>query len=192
MRPAPIVALSAIALAAGFTPVRAAIIVGDTVESGYDHSDFVAAADGKQFKVVVMIPDPNLRHGRETEQLILSSLQAADPADVRTTFVAGQASFVPNVTDYHFVVAVNLGGNVTGEDLCAPDPKMTPAAAGPGRLRITLSFCRTDELLSTATAITNASLDDPAALRSAMSELMTVMLPAHTNHRTTNAPGNVK
>jgi hypothetical protein len=186
MRPTTIVALSAIVLAAGIAPVHAATIVSDSVEGGYDHSDFIAATDGKQFKVVILTPDPNLRQGQDTERVILSSLQAADPTGVHTTFVAGQPSYVPNITDYHLVVALNLGGNVTGEDLCAANPKVAPAAVGPGTLRITMSFCRTDQLLSTGTAITSASLQDPVALASAMSELMMVALPVSASQRMDN------
>lgn len=185
MRPAALATLSVIALAAAVGPAAAATIVADSIESGYDRSEFVSIADGKPFKVEVLTADVGDRPLMERE--ILSSMQAAGVPGVRTTFVAGQPATSPNGSDYRLVVAVNPGGSTSAENLCAADAKVVPATTG--RLHLVMSFCRTDELLSTATAITGASLQDPKALASTMSELMAVVLPATTPIRISHNHG---
>ena len=185
MRPTVIIALSAITLAAGAAPVLGTTIVQDTVEGSYEYGDFAAAADGRQFKVTVLLGEENAAQHQDIERAIVSSLQAAGAPGVHTTFVAGATSIVPSVSDYRFVVAINPGGTLSAEDMCSANPKMTSAPASQ-RMHVALSFCRSEDLLSTATAITGGSWQDHDTLTETMSQLMVSVVPTlpmnHNNH----------
>jgi hypothetical protein len=177
MRPTIITALSVVALAAAAGSANAATIVGESLEAGYNHGDFVKAADGRTFKVQVLTADTANRAA--IERTIVSSMQAAGAPDARTTFVTGSTNSDSGAGDYRLVVAVNPGGNVTAEDLCQPNA--APAPDTSKRVHIAMSFCNSDQLLSSATAIMGDTWQEAPVLTSAMAELMTVVLPTSNN-----------
>jgi hypothetical protein len=188
MRPAVIVSLSAITLAACAGPVLASNIVQDQVESGYDHGSFVAAAHGKQFNVTVLVGDVNAAQRPDIERAILSGMQAAGAPGVRTTFVASSDS-ARDLAGYRLVVAIDPGGTTSAEDLCAASPKLAPVS-GPHSMHIAISFCRGEDLLSTATAITSAPWQDQETLKRTMGELMLATLPTAPPMRIEHPPAN--
>ena len=188
MRPAVIVSLTVITLAAGTGPVLGSTIVQDQLESGYDHGTFVAAADGKQFNVTILVGDANAAPRPDMERAILSGMQAAGAPGVRTTFVASSDS-ARDQAGYRLVIAVDPGGATSAEDLCSASPALT-RVSGRHSTHITLSFCHGADLLSTATAITSASWQDQDSLKATMGELMLAALPSAPPIRIEHPPAN--
>lgn len=175
------VALLAIVATAIPCLASAAIISNEEVHIQYDYHEFFAAADGKEFKVVVR-GNPTSLPQAEFEQRLMQVLQKNLTVGPRTTFTTTPANTTAR-PDYHLALVFNTSSGLLGTTLCkiekgseAPPSVATDAQHG-DRVSVSAAYCRNDQPMTEAFARTDAaSMDDPAFGRM-FSELLAVLFP---------------
>lgn len=155
---------------------QAAVITSDGVESPYSFQEYRAAADGRDFLVEVRgVPFAGMSQNAFDRALmaVLHSARPGRPA-ARFTTQRGSPSMVPA---YRLVVVFNPARNLAHETQCRALDSVQPGPPAPGQVRVSVAFCRKDDLMSRAVARTAAGgIDDPA-FRRMFVELFPVMFP---------------
>ena len=161
-------------IAACTTPV--AIITSDGAESPYSYQEYQAAADGRDFLVEVRgVPFAGI--SQETfEQALMGVLRSARPARPAANFTTlrGGPTMVPA---YRLVLVFNPARNLAHETQCRGLASVQPGPPPSGPVRVSVAFCRKDDLMSKAVAWTSAAGVDDPAFRQMFVELFPVMFP---------------
>jgi hypothetical protein len=155
---------------------QAAVITSEGVESPYDYQEYRAAVDGRDFLVEVRgMPFAGMT--RETfDQALMAVLQSARPARPASHFTT-QRDTPGMVPAYRLVLVFNPARNLAHETQCRSLDSVKPGPATPGEVRVSVAFCRKDDLMSKAIARTRASGVDDPAFRQMFVELFPVMFP---------------
>ncbi|MCW5747186.1 MAG: hypothetical protein KIT36_13430 [Alphaproteobacteria bacterium] len=169
--------LGALAVSLGtLGSAQAAVITSDGVESPYSYQEYRAAADGRDFLVEVRgVPFADMTQAA-FDLALMAILQSARPARPAATFTTqrGGASMLPA---YRLVLVFNPARNLAHETQCRALDSVRPGTPTPGQVRVSVAFCRKDDLMSKAVARTSAaSVSDPA-FRQMFVELFPVMFP---------------
>jgi hypothetical protein len=161
-------------LAASLLPVAAlaATIGGVDYATQYDYREFFNAADGKPFRVVVA---GTPFAGAPVESVagpLLAQMQAAKPQP-RLTFTYDAPAELPR-PDYRLVLVFDAANDFGAPSVCAGvPPRLRPGS--PGRFNVFAVYCRNDQVLSQATAWTNASGPDDPRVGELFRELFPVL-----------------
>lgn len=165
-------ALSALSVNAA----SAAVITSEGVEGPYYHSEYSAAADGREFLVEVRgVPFAGMSQEAFDQALIavLMSARPSHPAAQFTTRPAG-GNIDPA---YRLVLVFGPARNLAFETQCRGVDKARFEPVVAGQVKVSATFCRKDDLMSRAIARTSAtSVDDPA-FRQMFTELFPVLFP---------------
>ena len=151
-------------------------ITSDGAESPYSYQEYVAAADGRDFLVEVRgLPFAGM--SQETfDPALMAVMRSARPARPAANFTTrrGGPGMVPA---YRLVLVFNPPRNLAHETQCRALDSVQPGPASAGQVRVSVAFCRKDDLMSKAVARTSVtSVDDPA-FRQMFVELFPVMFP---------------
>lgn len=167
----------ALALSALLTlPASAAVITSEGVEGPYYHSEYSAAADGREFLVEVRgVPFAGMSQ-EAFNQALMAVLMRARPSHPAAQFTTGPMSANADPA-YRLVLVFGPARNLSFDTQCrgADKARFEPVAAG--EVKVSATFCRKDDLMSRAIARTSAtSIDDPA-FRQMFTELFPVLFP---------------
>jgi hypothetical protein len=165
-------ALCAVAGCAG----QGTVITSDGAESPYNYLDYLNAADGRAFLVEVRgVPFAGMTQDAFDARLmpIMTSARPPRPAAAYTT----RRDAPGMMPAYRLVLVFNPARNLSHQTQCSALDSVQPGAPVPGRVRVSVAFCRKDDLMSKAVAVTTAAgIDDPA-FRQMFVELYPVMFP---------------
>ncbi len=158
-------------------PANAAVIISsEGVEGPYSHLEYSAAADGKEFLVEVRgTPFPGMTQEAFDQALmgVLMSARPSHPAAFFTTRPAS-ANFDPS---YRLVMVFNPARNLAFHTQCRALDRARFEPVPSGRVRVSVTFCRGDDLMSRAIATVNArDVNDPA-FRAMFAQLFPVLFP---------------
>lgn len=159
------VGFAALALAFGLAaPIHAVTIISsEYIELPYDYGEFVAASDGKQFKVEIRghasDAAPAAAAQDAFEARLLQVLQARKPRPA-LTFVRRLDE--PVRPDHRFVLLFNPAPTVSGDRLCRDLANTETVAPTAGRLHVQIAYCRNETVLSHLVVRGDAAgVDDP-------------------------------
>jgi hypothetical protein len=152
------------------------VITSEGAESPYSYVEYFAAADHRPFLIEVRgVPFAGMSREAFDEALmkVLESARPARPA-ARFTTRRDVAGMLPA---YRLVLVFNPARNLAHETQCRALDSVQPGPPTPGQVRVSVAFCRKDDLMSKAVARTSAGgMDDPA-FRQMFVELFPVMFP---------------
>jgi len=161
-------------IAACTTPV--AIITSEGAESPYSYQEYQAAADGRDFLVEVRgVPFSGISQ-EAFDPALMQVLRSARPSRPAANFTTqrGGPSMVPA---YRLVLVFNPARNLAHETQCRALESVRPGPPPSGPVRVSIAFCRKDDLMSKAVAWTSAAGVDDPAFRQMFVELFPVMFP---------------
>ena len=154
----------------------AAVITSEGVEGPYYHSEYSAAADGREFLVEVRgVPFAGMSQ-EAFDQALMAVLISARPSQPAAQFTTRPVS--GNVDPaYRLVLVFGPARNLAFETQCRGVDKARFEPVAAGEVKVSATFCRKDDLMSRAIARTSAtSIDDPA-FRQMFVELFPVLFP---------------
>jgi hypothetical protein len=156
--------------------VHAATITSEGAESPYSYQDYLSAADGRDFLVEVRgVPFAGMTQEAFNERL-MAIMMAARPARPAARYTT-QRDRPSMMSAYRLVLVFNPARNLAHQTQCSALASVQPGAPVAGRVRVSVAYCRKDDLQSKAVAVTSAtSIDDPA-FRQMFVELYPVMFP---------------
>ena len=170
----PIIGALLLGIAACTTPI--AIITSEGAESPYSYQEYQAAADGRDFLVEVRgVPFAGMPQ-EAFDQALMGVLRSARPSRPAANFTThpGGPSMVPA---YRLVVVFNPARNLAHETQCRALESVRPGPPPSGPVRVSIAFCRKDDLMSKAVAWTTAAGVDDPAFHQMFVELFPVMFP---------------
>ncbi|TXL70355.1 hypothetical protein FHP25_35095 [Vineibacter terrae] len=174
-----VIAALAIGLAIGAVTgcgPQTTVITSEGAESPYSYQEYLAAADGRDFLVEVRgMPFPGMTQDA-FNQALMGVLQAARPARPAATFTTrpGGPTMVPA---YRLVLVFNPAVNLAHETQCRALDSIRPGQPTAGQVRVSVAFCRKDDLMSKAVAHNGATGVDDPVFRQMFTELFPVMFP---------------
>lgn len=177
----------AVTLAAS-SGAEAAVITSDGAESPYSYQEYAAAADRRPFLVEVRgVPFTGMSQAA-FDQALMAILQSARPSRPAATFTT--ARDLPGMMPaYRLVLVFNPARDLAHETQCRALQSVQPGPTVAGQVRVSVAFCRKDDLMSKAVAWTGAGgIDDPA-FRRMFVELFPVMFPPWNPFIEGPAPG---
>ena len=150
------------------------VVGGTDYAPQYDFSEFYAATNGKTFRVVVAgNPFPQIAP-QEMQQRLLPVMQANRPRP-RLTFTYAVPAELPR-PDYRLVLVFDAANDLTAARVCAGEIRLKPHLAEPsGRLAVFGIYCRSDQVLSQATASTPATSPEDPRVGQMFSQLFLVL-----------------
>lgn len=165
-------ALSAVSAA----QAAAAVITSEGVEGPYYRSEYMTAADGREFLIEVRgVPFAGMSQ-EAFDQALIRVMMSARPSSPATQFTTRPISGNADPA-YRLVLVFGPARNLAFETQCrALDrARFEPVAAG--EVKVSAAFCRGDDLMSRAVARTGATdINDPA-FRQMFVELFPVLFP---------------
>jgi hypothetical protein len=156
--------------------VPGAIITSEGAESPYSYLEFVNAAAGRNFLVEVRgVPFAGIDR-QSFEQRLMEILRSAQPPGLGARFTTDRES-QGMASAYRLVLVFNPARNLAHETQCRALETVQPGPIVQGRVRVSVAYCRSADLMSKAVAQTSAGgIDDPA-FRQMFVELFPVMFP---------------
>ena len=131
----------------------AAVIGGTYYAPQYDYSEFFAAADRRNFQVVVAgnpFPGTGPAAGAAT---LLAAMQAAKPRPA-LTFTYDAPAERPR-PDYRLVLVADAANDLNSSSVCRGETRFKPGR--PGLFNVFAVYCRNDQVMSETTAWTPAN-----------------------------------
>lgn len=167
--------IAAAAAGLGIWPAMAsaAVIGGVYYAPQYDYSEFFAAADHHDFKVVLDgNPFPSNDMGTSARAL-LPVLQAAKPRPALT--FAYDVAVEKDQPDYRLVLVFDAARDLGSKEVCNGGSRFS--GARPGQLRVYAVYCRNNVPMSETTAWTSASGANDPRVERLFRELFMVVFP---------------
>lgn len=166
--------LAGLLLLAACASPSSPVVGGTDYAPQYDFSEFYAATNGKTFRVVVAgNPFPQIAP-QEMQQRLLPVMQANRPRP-RLTFTYAVPAELPR-PDYRLVLVFDAANDLTAARVCADEIRLKPHPAEPsGRLSVFGIYCRSDQVLSQATASTPATSPEDPRVGQMFSQLFLVL-----------------
>jgi len=155
---------------------NAAVITSDGVEGPYNHLEYSAAADGKEFLVEVRgVPFAGISQ-EAFDQTLMNVLMSARPARPAAQFTTRpvSANFDPS---YRLVLVFNPARNLAHETQCRALDRVRFEPEVPGKVKVSAAFCRKGDLMSRAVARTSAADVNSPAFHQLFVELFPVLFP---------------
>lgn len=159
------------------TPASAAVVISsEGVEGPYSHVEYSAAADGKEFLVEVRgVPFAGMT--QETfDQALMNVLMVARPSRPAAQFTTRPTGANIEPT-YRLVMVFGPARNLAYETQCRSLDKARFEPVAPGQVKVSVTFCRGDDLMSRAIARTPASGVNDPAFRQMFTQLFPVLFP---------------
>jgi len=148
------IATGLLGLAALPAAAMAAVIGGTDYATQYDYREFFAAADGRNFQVILAgNPFPGVARAA-VAQALLPAMQAAKPQPA-LTFTYADPPEQPHPY-YRLVLTFNPAPDYGSNSVCAGIPPRF-AQGQPGVFYVFAVYCRNDQAMSETTAWTPAS-----------------------------------
>lgn len=164
----------------------AAVIGGTYYAPQYDYREFFAAADGRNFQVI-LYGNPALPgyDPATVAQNLLPLMQAAKPRPALTfTYDAPSPRPSPN---YRLVLVFDPALNLNSDPVCAGEPpRFRPNT--PGRFYVYAIYCRNDRAMSQTTAWTDATGPIDPRIERLFRELFPVIFSEQQNRWAFNDP----
>lgn len=171
-------------LSARTPPVGAQTVGGADYAPQYDYSEFWAATDGRQFRVVIA---GNLFPSRAIEDVkrrLLPIMQANKPRPNLTFTYERPAE--ESRPDYRVVLVFDPANDLTAARVCSGQFFFKPPI--PGRVYVFGVYCRNDLALSQTTAWTEAANPDDPRLGPLFAQLFLVLFDDSPRHRWRDSP----
>jgi hypothetical protein len=173
-----IIAAVALTLAGlALAPAKATTVISsDGVEGRYNRSEYSAAADGKEFLVQVRgVPFAGMTQAA-FDRVLADVLNASRPSKPATRFTVGSTGGNAG-SSYRLVMVFGPSDGLSFEAQCkAPDAaRFEPVPAG--QVKVSVAFCRDDEVLSHAIASTMAGDVNDPAFRMLFAEVLPRLFP---------------
>jgi hypothetical protein len=163
----------------------AGVIGGTYYAPQYDYREFFAAADGRNFQVILYgSAFPAVDPGTVAQDL-LPMMQAAKPRPA-LTFTYDKPSPAPR-PDYRLVLVFDPALNLNSDPVCAGEP-MRFRPGTPGRFYVYAIYCRNDRAMSQTTAWTDATGPTDPRIERLFRELFPVIFSEQQNRWAFNDP----
>jgi hypothetical protein len=156
----------------------AAVIGGTYYAPQYDYREFFAAADGRNFQVILYgTAFPGIDPGIVARDL-LPAMQAAKPRPALT--FTYDKPMPPTRPDYRLVLVFDPANDLNSDPVCAgAPPRFRPGA--PGRFYVYAIYCRNDQAMSQTTAWTGATGPTDPRIERLFRELFPVVFSEQQN-----------
>lgn len=151
----------------------AGVIGGTHYDTKYDYGEFFWVADHHDFKVVLAgNPFPASEMGAVARDL-LPAMQAAKPRPALT--FAYDVAPEKDQPDYRVVMVFDAADDLGSAEVCRGDSRFKPGK--PGLFKAYVVYCRSDQVLTEATAWTPASNPSDPRIERLFRELFMVVFP---------------
>jgi len=179
------IAAALLGLAALPAVAWAAVIGGTYYAPQYDYREFFAAADGRNFQVILYgNAFPGVDPGTVARDM-LPMMQAAKPRPA-LTFTYDTPSPPPR-PNYRLVLVFDPALNLNSDPVCAGEPpRFRPGT--PGRFYVYAIYCRNDRAMSQTTAWTDATGPTDPRIERLFRELFPVVFSEQQNRWAFNDP----
>lgn len=182
--PKMVLGLLGAALSIDVPPAGAQTVGGADYAPQYDYSEFWAATDGRQFRVVLAgNPFPS-RAIEDVKRRLLPVMQANKPRP-NLTFTYERSAEEPR-PDYRVVLVFDPANDLTAARVCSGQFFLKPPT--PGRVYVFGVYCRNDLALSQTTAWTEATNPDDPRLGRLFAQLFLVLFDDSPRHRWRDTP----
>ena len=151
----------------------AAVIGGTYYAPQYDYREFFAAADGRNFQVILYgTAFPGVDPGTVAQDL-LPMMQAAKPRPALT--FAYDVAAEKDQPDYRLMLVFNAANDLGSKEVCNGVTRGN--AAQPGLFRLYAVYCRNNQAMSETTAWTPAGSANDPRVAELFRELFMVVFP---------------
>jgi len=177
------VGLSAMILGAGLAaaPAGAAVITQEYFELWYDHGEFFANADGKEFRVEIHgnpFAIPSGAAAQEKFETVLLAVMQAHKPRPRLTFVT-KLSGQPTRPDYRFALLFNPTDAGPVNRTCSGLDQAEMTSPRSGEVVLEIAYCRNDQTMSSLKARFAADSASDPRLGTAFDQIFSALVPQY-------------